>query len=301
LNCKENPYWGDKNPYADTEAKTPLRFAVIGAAGYVAPRHVRAIKETGNELVAVVDPHDSVGYIDKYFPKAKYFREAIEFAAWTEGRCDWVSVCAPNYLHYDYSLLAMKAGANVLCEKPLVVLSQDLGWLQKGEIQSQRRVWTVLQLRLHPVIQELKEEYGDSEAEVEIEYSTPRGPWYWQSWKGDVKKSGGLAMNIGVHLFDMLLWVFGGVKDCRVDKAYVSAISGELELERARVKWSLSLNGDGPKRRIVVNGKEYEFSDGFEDLHTKVYEETLAGRGFGIEDVRPSVELAWRIRNTTQQ
>jgi len=294
-------------------------FAVIGTGGYIAPRHLRAIKDTGNRLVAAVDPKDSVGVLDQYSFDIRFFTEIERFDRYLEklrrgpeeGRVHFVSVCSPNYLHDSHCRLALRVGADVICEKPLVINPWNLDALEEIEVETGRRVHTILQLRVHPSLIQLRESLQSSKEmhEVEMTYITSRGPWYQVSWKGDHDKSGGVATNIGVHFFDLLMWLFGSVNGIKVYYADDERMSGFIELERARVRWFLSVNrNDLPDqakannkttyRSITVDGKEIEFSEGFTDLHTKVYEETLAGRGFGIKEARPSVQLTHDIRTT---
>ncbi len=292
-------------------------FAVIGVGGYIAPRHLRAIRDTGNRLVAAVDPKDSVGILDQYSFDVRFFTEIERFDRHLEKlrrapeaeRIHFVSVCSPNYLHDSHCRLALRIGADVICEKPLVINPWNLDALEELEAETRRRVNTVLQLRVHPSLVQLRESLqGDSTVrDVELTYITSRGPWYQISWKGQADKSGGVATNIGIHFFDLLMWLFGPVNGIKVHHSDAERMSGFIELERARVRWFLSVDKDdlpeavktGGKttyRSITVDGKEVEFSEGFTDLHTKVYEETLAGRGFGIKDARPSVELTYKIR-----
>ncbi len=291
-------------------------FALTGLAGYVAPRHLRAIAETGHRLVAAVDPHDSVGVLDQYFPDAAFFTEFERFDRHLEKlrrgpegeRVEWVSVCSPNHLHDAHVRLALRVGAHALCEKPLVLNPWNLDVLRDLEREYERRVHTVLQLRVHPALLALRDRLRASERRhaVRLTYVATRGRWYHYSWKGDPQRSGGIATNIGIHLFDLLLWLFGGVRRSEVHVAAPDRMGGVLELERADVQWFLSIRADDlPERRadgqtthrsITVDGEEVEFSGGFRDLHTRVYEETLAGRGFGIEDARPSIELVHALR-----
>jgi len=292
-------------------------FAVIGVGGYIAPRHLRAIRDTGNRLVAAVDPKDSVGILDQYSFDVRFFTEIERFDRHLEKlrrapeseRIHFVSVCSPNYLHDSHCRLALRVGADVICEKPLVINPWNLDALEEIEAETKRRVNTVLQLRVHPSLVQLRESVqGDSTVhDVELTYITSRGPWYQISWKGQADKSGGVATNIGIHFFDLLMWLFGPVNGIKVHHSDSERMSGFIELERARVRWFLSVDKDdlpeavkaGGKttyRSITVDGKEIEFSEGFTDLHTKIYEETLAGRGFGIKDARPSVELTHKIR-----
>lgn len=296
-----------------------MNFAMTGVAGFVAPRHLKAIKETGNRLVAALDPHDAVGILDKYAFDVQFFKETERFERHldklrrgpAESRVDYVTICSPNYLHDTHIRLALQNGANVLCEKPLVINPWNLDAIADLERESGRRVSTVLQLRLHPQLIALRERLRtarpDDLHEVSLTYVTARGGWYDVSWKGSDEHSGGIVTNIGIHLFDLLLWLFGRVKDCRVDARQRRRARGTLELERARVKWFLSAEGadlpftpePGAKttfRSITVDGEDIEFSEGFADLHARVYQEVLAGRGFGIDDSRPSIELTHRIR-----
>lgn len=292
-------------------------FAVIGVGGYIAPRHLRAIRDTGNRLVAAVDQKDSVGILDQYSFDVKFFTEIERFDRHLEklrrgpdeNRVHYVSICSPNYLHDAHCRLAMRVGADVICEKPLVINPWNLDALQELEAETNHRVNTVLQLRVHPALIALKEslQKEDGQHEVDLTYITSRGSWYHVSWKGHEDKSGGVATNIGVHFFDLLLWLFGSLQGIRVYHADENRMSGFIELERARVRWFLSVDKDDLPlqaktagkttfRSITVDGKEIEFSEGFTDLHTRVYEEILAGRGFGIVDARPSIELTHAIR-----
>jgi UDP-N-acetyl-2-amino-2-deoxyglucuronate dehydrogenase len=293
-------------------------FAVIGVGGYIAPRHLRAIRDTGNRLVAAVDPRDSVGVLDQYSFDVKFFTEIERFDRHLEklrrgpeqDHVHYVSVCSPNYLHDAHCRLGLRMGADVICEKPLVINPWNLDALEEIEAETKRRVHTVLQLRVHPELVKLKQslEKDNSRHEVQLTYVTSRGPWYQVSWKGQPEKSGGVATNIGVHFFDLLLWLFGPVVGIKVYHSDDSRMSGFIELERARVRWFLSvdaadlpfplqLGGKTTHRSITVDGHEIEFSEGFTDLHTRVYEEMLAGRGFGIQDARPSIALTHSIRS----
>ena len=292
-------------------------FAIIGVAGYVAPRHLKAIRECGGRLVAATDPHSSVGLLDQYSLDIRFFPEIERFdrhleklkRGSEENRVHWVSVCSPNYLHDAHIRMALRAGANALCEKPLVINPWNLDALEELEIETGRRVFTVLQLRLHPALVKLKEEIDrDSrQHEVVLTYITARGPWYHMTWKGQPERSGGVGTNIGIHFFDLLLWLFGDVERYEVHVNDGHRMAGTLELKRARVRWLLSVEAsDLPfaiepgkrvtHRTILVDGREVEFSEGFADLHTRVYQETLAGRGFGVSVARPSVELTHRLR-----
>jgi UDP-N-acetyl-2-amino-2-deoxyglucuronate dehydrogenase len=299
--------------------QTPRNFALTGAAGFVAPRHIKAIQDTGNRLVAAVDPHDAVGVLDKYALDVRFFTEIERFDRHLEKlrrgpereRVHIVSVCSPNYLHDAHIRLALRVGAHVICEKPLVINPWNLDGLQELEREAGRRVNTVLQLRLHPQLMALREKLTKAPAsaphDVCLTYVTARGRWYDVSWKGSEERSGGLVINIGIHLFDLLLWLFGGVIASEVHVREPRRIAGYVQLERARVRWFLSTDiadlpaapapgGKTTFRSIEVDGREVEFSDGFADLHTRVYEEVLAGRGFGIDDSRPAIELSHRIR-----
>jgi len=292
-------------------------FAVIGVGGYVAPRHLRAIRDTGNQLVAAADPKDSVGILDQYSFNVKFFTEIERFDRHleklrrgpAEHRVHYISVCSPNYLHDAHCRLALRVGADVICEKPLVINPWNFDALEELEAETKHRIHTILQLRVHPELIELKQslQKDGGQHDVMLTYVTSRGPWYHVSWKGQQDKSGGVATNIGVHFFDLLLWLFGPVTNLRVYYSDNSRMSGFIELEQARVRWFLSVDsqdlpvqaraaGKTTYRSITVDGKEIEFSEGFTDLHTRVYEETLAGRGFGITEARPSIELTYAIR-----
>jgi UDP-N-acetyl-2-amino-2-deoxyglucuronate dehydrogenase len=295
------------------------RFALIGAGGYIAPRHLKAIKETGNELVAALDKSDSVGIMDSFFPDAHFFTEFERFDRHIEKLrrqkgegVDYVTICSPNYLHDAHVRFALRVGADAICEKPLVLNPWNITALQEMEKESGRKVNTILQLRLHPSIVALKEkiESGDPDKiyDIDLSYITSRGKWYNISWKGDMHKSGGVATNIGVHFFDMLGWIFGGVKQNVVHVSEPEKASGFLEFERARVRWFLSLDrNDLPfepevgkpmtYRSITIDGEEIEFSGGFTDLHTASYAKILAGEGFGMEEVVSSLEIVSHIRN----
>ena len=296
-------------------------FALIGASGYIAPRHMRAIKETGQNLIAAVDKNDSVGIIDTYFPDASFFTEFERFdrhsemlrRAGEEFRIHYVSICSPNYLHDAHIRFALREGANAICEKPLVLNPWNAEALHIIESETGKKVNTVLQLRYHPSIVELKKKIDGSKNkkkhEIELTYITPRGKWYNFSWKGNILKSGGVATNIGIHFFDMLIWIFGGVIDNVLHLSEYNKAAGLLELENASIKWFLSIDrNDLPGhllsgkpvtyRSIKVDGKEIEFSQGFTDLHTVTYREILKGNGYGILDALPSIEVAYKIRNS---
>lgn len=294
------------------------RFALIGGAGYVAPRHMRAVKDTGNELVAVLDPNDSVGVIDSYYPKADFFTEFERFDRHIDKKkrkgegVDYVSICSPNYLHDAHIRFALRNGADAICEKPLVLNPWNLDGLSEIENDFGKKVYNILQLRLHPSIIELKEQVQgaqmDTKYEIDLTYITSRGNWYFTSWKGDESKSGGIATNIGVHFYDMLIWIFGKIQLNVVHHRDSKSASGFLELENARVRWFLSVDetmlpedvhasGQRTYRSITVGGKEIEFSKGFTDLHTLSYQGILDGEGFGLEEARPSIEAVHHIRN----
>ena len=295
-------------------------FALIGAAGYVAPRHMRAIKETDNLLVAAYDPNDSVGIIDSYFPEANFFVEFERFDRHIDKlrrngeSIDYVSICSPNYLHDAHIRWALRSGADAICEKPLVLNPWNLDALEEIEEETNKRVFNILQLRVHPSLVNLKNKIDSivdkkEKHKIDLTYITSRGKWYFISWKGDIQKSGGVATNIGIHFFDMLIWIFGDVKHQEVHYSEpLKKMAGYIELEKAEVRWFLSVDaGDLPEeaikgekrtyRSITVDGEEIEFSGVFADLHTLVYEALLEGRGFGIKDARPSIELVYRIRN----
>ncbi|MEX0686763.1 MAG: Gfo/Idh/MocA family oxidoreductase [Balneolales bacterium] len=294
-------------------------FAITGVAGYIAPRHLEAIKNTGNDLVAAVDPHDSVGILDRYFPDVSFFTEYERFDRHLEklrrgtvkDRVDYVTICSPNHLHDAHIRQAMRIGAEPICEKPLVLNPWNLDILEDLEQEYHSRINTILQLRVHPALLVLKKRLAESnngtKHNVRLSYITSRGLWYKHSWKGDIEKSGGIATNIGIHFFDMLIWLFGGVERSELHVSDDRRTGGFMELKNANVQWYLSLDSnDLPAeavsqhkptfRSITVDGREVEFSGGFTDLHQRVYEETLAGRGFTIADVRPSIKLAHELR-----
>lgn len=294
------------------------RFALIGASGFVAPRHMSAIKDTGNELIAALDPNDSVGILDSYFPDASFFTEFERFDRHIDKlRCsdkgvDFVAIASPNYLHDSHMRFALRSGADAICEKPVVLNPWNIDGLMQIEKDTGCRINTILQLRLHPAIIALRDKVIaaplNSKFDVDLTYITSRGNWYLQSWKGDEKKSGGIATNIGVHFFDMLHFVFGACRESVVHLSTTTKASGFLEYERARVRWFLSIDiadvptderamGKRTYRVITANGEALEFSDGFTDLHTRSYEEVLAGRGFGLEENRAAIETVAAIRN----
>jgi UDP-N-acetyl-2-amino-2-deoxyglucuronate dehydrogenase len=298
----------------------PKNFALTGVSGYIAPRHLKAIKDTGNTLVAAVDPHDSAGILDGYFENVRFFTEFERFdrhiemlrRRGDEYQIHYVSICSPNYLHDAHARFALRVGADAICEKPVVLNPWNIDALQELEGEFNQRIYTILQLRVHPSLLALKEkvekEKPKTKKEISLTYITSRGPWYLVSWKGQVDRSGGLATNIGIHFFDLLIWLFGKVEHSEVHLAETTKIGGFIELQNARVNWFLSIDkNDVPAeiieksqqtfRSITIDGEEIEFSGGFSDLHTIVYRETLAGRGFTLDDARPSIELVHQIRN----
>jgi UDP-N-acetyl-2-amino-2-deoxyglucuronate dehydrogenase len=285
------------------------KFALIGAAGFVAPRHMKAIYDTGNDLIAALDPHDSVGILDKYFPNCEFFTEMerfdrhLEKSRRTDRYIDYVSICSPNYLHEPHCRLAMRIGADTICEKPLVLNPHNLDQLSEIELETGKKIYTVLQLRLHPELKKIKENLDDRPHTVRIEYITPRGNWYHSSWKGNEFKSGGLATNIGIHLFDLVMWLFGSQEDFTLIENTNSKVKGILWLERAKVNFKLSVDrNDLPDdakisyRLMTIDGEPVRFDNVFTELHTEVYKKILEGRGFGIEDARPSIELVSEFR-----
>ena len=292
-------------------------FAIIGAGGYIAPRHMKAIKDTGNNLVAALDKHDSVGIMDSYFPKADFFTEFERFDRHLEkqkrlgNKTDYVSVCSPNYLHDAHIRFGMRIGADVICEKPVVLNPWNIDALMELEKETGGRVFTILQLRLHPAIIALREKIAsgpaDKKYDVNLQYITSRGHWYHTSWKGDMQKSGGIATNIGVHFFDMLLWIFGDAQRNNVSQHSNQTASGQLELQKANVTWMLSIDagtlpdevkasGKTTYRTLTIDGESFEFSDGFTELHTKSYEEILKGNGFRISETLKAIEVVHDIR-----
>lgn len=295
------------------------KFALIGVAGYIAPRHLQAIKDTDSELIAAMDTHDSVGILDRYFPHASFFTEFERFdrhlskLIGRDGNCDYVSICSPNYLHDAHIRFALRIGANAICEKPLVTKPHNLDYLEEIENQTGSKVYNILQLRVHDKIKTLrnkiKAEKSNTKKDVVLTYITSRGPWYKYSWKGDLEKSGGVATNIGIHFFDMLIWLFGNVKETELHLLDDTKAAGFIELENANVRWFLSTdktdlpeeavkNNQPTYRSITIDGDEIEFSGGFTDLHTLVYKDIIEGGGYGIKDARPSVQLAWDIRHS---
>lgn len=294
-------------------------FALIGAAGYIAPRHMRAIKDTGNRLVAALDGNDTVGILDSFFPEAHFFTEFERFDRFLDLRrrdgegVDYVSVMSPNYLHDSHIRFALRGGAHAICEKPLVVNPWNIDALRMVEEESGRKVSSILQLRLHPSIIALRDKViaaraaGHGRFAVDLSYITSRGKWYFQSWKGEEKKSGGIAANIGIHFYDMLLWVFGPVERMTVNHRAEDSASGTLCFRDADVRWFLAINpeflpeavaakGQRTFRSITIDGEELEFSDGFTDLHTDSYRHILETGGFGLDEAEPSIKLVYQIR-----
>ena len=293
-------------------------FVLIGVGGYIAPRHLKAIKDTGNNLIAALDKNDSVGILDSYFPNADFFTEFERFDRHLEKlkrkgiAIDYLTVCSPNYLHDAHIRFGLRIGANVICEKPLVLNPWNVDGLMEIEKETGKKIYTILQLRLHPAIIALKEKIKKSPAnkkfDVDLRYITSRGHWYHISWKGDVQKSGGIATNIGIHFFDMLIWIFGDVVANEVKEHTNDTASGVLKLEKANVNWYLSINdatlpdeirqsGKRTFRSLIIDGDEFEFSEGFTELHTRSYQEILKGNGFPIQETKKSIELAHEIRD----
>lgn len=296
-------------------------FALIGAAGYIAPRHIKAIKDTGNNLIAAMDISDSVGILDKYFDNVDFFTEFERFDRHIDmlrrkdrgEEIHFVSICSPNYLHDAHLRFALRVGAHAICEKPLALNPWNLDALEEVEQEYNSKIYNILQLRAHPVIKNLQSKVAQTrenrkKAHIDLTYITSRGKWYLYSWKGQLEKSGGVATNIGVHFFDMLIWIYGKVRYSEVHYADAKKIGGFLELEHADVRWFLSLDkNDLPKqaieagnpsyRSILIDDQEVEFSGGFTDLHTIVYHDILAGAGYGIADARSSIELVYKIRH----
>jgi UDP-N-acetyl-2-amino-2-deoxyglucuronate dehydrogenase len=294
------------------------KFALIGAAGYIAPRHMKAIKETGNDLVAALDPFDSVGIIDSYFPNAHFFTEPERFDRHLDklrrtitNKVDYVSICSPNYLHDAHIRMALRNGAHAICEKPLVLNPWNLDALSEIENESGKKIFTILQLRHHPAIIALREKVqlmqADHIFDIQLEYITSRGSWYHRSWKGNIEKSGGIATNIGVHFFDMLTWIFGNPTENIVTNYASDRASGKLKLQRANVNWFLSINAETlpnevkmnnktTYRSLSIDGEDFEFSEGFTDLHSVSYKNILSGNGYGLEDTRASIKIVHEIR-----
>lgn len=297
------------------------RFALIGAGGYIAPRHMKAIRDTGNELVAALDPADSVGILDSFSHEIAFFTEFERFDRHIEklrrqgekSRIDYVSICSPNYLHDAHIRFALRVGADAICEKPLVLNPWNVDALAEIEAETGRKIYNILQLRTHPAIVALKEKIAqcptsEQKQEIDLTYITSRGRWYFTSWKGDIQKSGGVATNIGVHFFDMLMWVFGKVEHHEVHLSEDHRMAGYLELEKARVRWFMSVDrkdlpneaqtsGKTTFRSLKLDDNEFEFSEGFTDLHTEVYRKIIGGSGYGLEDARAAINLVYELRN----
>jgi UDP-N-acetyl-2-amino-2-deoxyglucuronate dehydrogenase len=292
-------------------------FALVGAAGYIAPRHMKAIKDTKNNLIAALDKNDSVGILDSYFPEADFFTEFERFDRHIEKlkrkgiKTDFMSVCSPNYLHDAHIRFGLRVGADVICEKPVVLNPWNIDALAEIEKETGNKIFTILQLRLHPAIVVLKAKIDSQKDgkihDVNLDYITSRGHWYYASWKGDIQKSGGIATNIGVHFFDMLMWIFGDVKENIVNEHSRDTASGILKLEKANVKWRLSIDannlpeeiraaGKRTYRTLDIDGESFEFSEGFTELHTKSYQNILEGKGFPLMETRKAIQLVHDIR-----
>lgn len=296
-----------------------LKFALIGSGGYVAPRHMKAIHDTGNQLVASLDVHDSVGVIDRYFPDSYFFTEFerfdrfVEKKAGTDQKIDYLVVCSPNHLHDAHVRYGLKAGMDVICEKPIVLNPWNITSLQRIQEETNHSAFSILQLRLHPSVQKLKEQVDiapkEQQYDITLTYITPRGHWYYTSWKGDEEKSGGIATNIGVHFFDMLIWIFGKIVSHTVQLREHDRAGGIITFKNAKVKWFLSINAETlpdqkagkPKalRQLFINDMQVDFSHGFEELHTESYKKVLNDEGFTLEDVEPSISLVSEIRKKT--
>lgn len=299
-------------------------FALIGASGYIAPRHMKAIKETGNELVAALDPYDGIGIMDSHFPNAAFFTEFERFDRFVDKwhrdgneKIEYIAIATPNYLHDSHIRFALKSGAHAICEKPLVLNSHNINQLKVIEEETGKKVYTILQLRLHDAIIALKEKIAkelqknpNKVFDIDLTYLTSRGKWYFESWKGDEAKSGGIASNIGVHFFDMLSWIFGEIEENVVHVKQADVNAGFMKLKNANVRWFLSVNynyipqevqatGKTTYRSIKVDGEEFEFSEGFTDLHTKSYEHILNGGGFGLDEAKNSINIVSAIRKAT--
>ena len=295
------------------------RFGMIGVAGYIAPRHMKAIRDVGGDLLAAMDINDSVGIIDSNFPDAQFFTEFERFQRYVDdvrrdgNPLDYISIASPNYLHHAHMHFALNSGADAICEKPIVLAPDDIDRLATIERETGNNIYTILQLRLHPAILDFRDRVSrnpmNTKEDVDLTYVTSRGNWYYESWKGDERKSGGIATNIGVHFFDMLGFVYGKLQQNEVHLQMHNKAAGYLEFERARVRWFLSLDvndvpdhernqGKRTYRTLTANGQSVEFSDGFTDLHTRCYEEILAGRGFGLEENRAAIEAVAHIRQS---
>lgn len=305
----------------EKNAKHSKNFGLIGVAGYIAPRHLKAIKETNNNLLAALDPFDSVGILDSYFPNAAFFTESERYDRHMDklrrsgnGHIDYVSICSPNYLHDSHIRMTLRNQADAICEKPLVLNPWNVDALAEIEKETEKKIYTILQLRQHPAIIKLKEKVESEKAqkktyEIDLTYITSRGAWYGHSWKGNMEKSGGVATNIGVHFFDMLTWIFGDCKENIVHISEIDHAAGFLQLKNARVRWFLSINHEYlPKaakaeklttyRSITIDGEEIEFSGGFTDLHTLSYQNIIEDKGYGLVDAKPSIYIVHSIRNT---
>ncbi|NLT68308.1 MAG: Gfo/Idh/MocA family oxidoreductase [Acidobacteria bacterium] len=302
---------------SDQDRGREKNFAIIGVGGYIAPRHLNAIRASGHRIVAALDKHDSVGILDSYFPDAEFFTEFERFDRHVEKlrrmgedrRVHYLTICSPNYLHDAHIRYALRINANPICEKPLVINPWNVDALEELEQECGRKINCILQLRLHPALIALKEQIRDEPASarhlIDLTYITSRGRWYFSSWKGDPEKSGGVATNIGIHFFDMLMWIFGDVLYYELHHSDPTRMAGFVKLNKADVRWFLSINrndlpaqaaGKSTYRSITVDGREIEFSEKFADLHTLVYQDILAGRGFGIKEVRPSINLVHALR-----
>lgn len=294
-----------------------MNFAIIGIGGYIAPRHIEAIRDLGHHLVAAYDKNDSVGIMDRYFPDCQFFTELERFESFldslknTPQKIDYISICTPNYLHLSHIQLALRNGAHAICEKPLVLSITDLDTLKLDQERTGKNVYTILQLRVHEAILALKEKITHSNKDhfnISLDYMTSRGQWYHESWKGDVRKSGGLSTNIGVHFFDMLTWIFGPATEVKLMEKSSTYEKGFLKLAKANVDWSLTIDrsrlpqvakesGKTTFRSIKIDGEEFEFSEGFTELHRKVYKDILSGNGYGSEANRMAIEIVEKIRN----
>lgn len=293
-----------------------MNFAIIGIGGYIAPRHIEAIKDLGHNLVTAYDKNDSVGIMDRYFPDCQFFTEFERFEGFvdslkgTSQQVDYVAICTPNYLHAAHIKFALSHGAHAICEKPLVLFEKDIDELIEYEKRFGKKVYTVLQLRVHDAILSLKKKIEIEKKDlykIDLNYMTSRGQWYHESWKGSVSKSGGLSTNIGVHFFDMLTWIFGEVKEVRVFEKSATLEKGSLQLSKAEVNWSLTIDrkylpeamvsaGKTTFRSILIDGEEFEFSEGFTELHKRVYSDILTGKGYGLEAARPAIGIVEAIR-----
>lgn len=293
-----------------------MNFAIIGVGGYIAPRHLEAIKSLGHNVVAACDRNDSVGIMDRFFPDCQFFTDFERFESFvdsvkgTEKKIEYVAICSPNHMHASHIKFALSHNAHVICEKPLVLYTREIEELKQYENQYGRQVYTVLQLRVHDAILALKQKVDSLKQpmhEVDLVYVTSRGQWYHESWKGDPRKSGGLSTNIGVHFFDMLTWIFGSLKSVQIHEKSATKESGELQLERAKVRWSLSIDrndlpsnamasGKTTFRSIKIDGEEFEFSEGFTELHKRVYEDILSGKGYGLNSAQSAIAIVEKIR-----